>query len=115
MIVIGVVVPAVRVTGTPVIAGAQVTPPNVRVIPLALVLDVPVFWKLAVPVGPAPEARAGRIACTVAELVNDPNRPNTNPATAMAAMRVIAMRMAVARTGEMAFLFLFPMFIVGPC
>jgi hypothetical protein len=52
---------------------------------------------------------------TVAELVNDPKRPNTNPATAMAAMRVIAMRMTVARTGEMAFLF-FPcctIFIVG--
>ena len=45
-------------------------------------------------------------AVTVAELVNDPKRPNTNPATAMAAMSVIAMRMTVARTGEMAFLFL---------
>ncbi len=43
-------------------------------------------------------------AVTVAELVNDPNRPKTNPAIAMAAMRVIAMRMTVARTGEMAFL-----------
>jgi hypothetical protein len=30
-------------------------------------------------------------------------------------MSVIAMRMTVARTGEMAFLFLFPMFIVGHC
>ena len=43
---------------------------------------------------------------TCAELVNDPKRPNTNPAMAMAAMRVMAMRMTVARTGEMAFLFL---------
>jgi len=62
---------------------------------------------------------------TVAELVNDPNRPNTKPATAMAAMSVIAMRMTVANTGlialrlwssEMAFLF-FPcctIFIVEP-
>jgi len=45
------------------------------------------------------------LALTCAELVNDPNRPNTNPAIAMAAMRVMAMRMTVASTGEMAFLF----------
>jgi hypothetical protein len=53
---------------------------------------------------------------TCAVLVNDPKRPNTKPATAMAAMSVIAMRMTVARTGEMAFLF-FPcctIFIVEP-
>jgi hypothetical protein len=37
--------------------------------------------------------------------VNDPKRPNTNPAMAMAAMSVIAMRITVARTGDMAFLF----------
>ena len=36
--------------------------------------------------------------------VNDPKRPNTNPAMAMAAMRVIAMSMTVAMTGEIAFL-----------
>ena len=45
-------------------------------------------------------------ADTCAELVNEPKRPNTNPAMAMAAMRVMAMRMTVASTGEMAFLFL---------
>jgi len=45
------------------------------------------------------------VAATCAELVNDPKRPNTNPAMAMAAMRVMAMRMTVASTGEMAFLF----------
>jgi len=43
-------------------------------------------------------------AFTCAELVNDPNRPNTKPATAIAAMSVMAMRMTVARTGEIAFL-----------
>jgi len=43
-------------------------------------------------------------AVTCAELVNDPKRPNTNPAIAIAAMRVIAMRITVARTGEIAFL-----------
>jgi hypothetical protein len=60
-----------------------------------------------------PCGKAATTTCTVAELVNVPKRPNTKPATAMAAMRVIAMRMTVARTGEMAFLLLFPMFIVG--
>jgi len=48
------------------------------------------------------------VAVRFGELVNDPKRPNTNPATAMAAMSVIAMRMTVANTGEMAFLF-FPL------
>ena len=43
-------------------------------------------------------------ALTCAELVNDPKRPNTNPAMAMAAMSVIAISITVARTGEIAFL-----------
>jgi len=55
---------------------------------------------------PVAESQDVTCAVTVAELVNEPKRPNTNPATAMAAMSVIAMRMTVARTGEMAFLFL---------
>jgi len=42
---------------------------------------------------------------TCAELVNDPKRPNTNPAIAMAAMRVMAIRITVAKTGLIAFLF----------
>jgi hypothetical protein len=46
------------------------------------------------------------LAVTPAVLVNDPKRPNTKPATAMAAMSVIAIRITVARTGEIAFLFL---------
>jgi hypothetical protein len=45
-------------------------------------------------------------ARTCAELVNDPNRPKTNPAMAMAAISVIAIRITVARTGEIAFLLL---------
>ena len=56
------------------------------------------------------------ITDTRAVLVNDPKRPKTNPAMAMAAMRVMAMRMTVASTGEMAFLFFFrtfSKFIVG--
>jgi len=43
-------------------------------------------------------------ALTCAELVNDPNRPNTNPAMAIAAMSVMAISITVARTGEIAFL-----------
>jgi hypothetical protein len=63
-----------------------------------------------------PPGRFTTEALTCAELVNVPKRPKTKPATAMAAMSVIAMRMTVARTGEMAFLF-FPcctIFIVEP-
>ena len=41
-------------------------------------------------------------ALTWAVLVNDPNRPNTNPIRATAAMSVIAIRITVARIGEMA-------------
>ena len=41
-----------------------------------------------------------------AVLVNDPKRPKTNPAMATAAMSVIAIRMTVARMGEMAFFLL---------
>ena len=47
-------------------------------------------------------------ADTCAELVNDPKRPNTNPAMAIAAMSVIAIRITVARTGEIAFRLFFP-------
>jgi len=80
--------------------------------------DVPVFWRARfVPEATAPHVGAAIavpvsvagmltvVAETCAVLVNDPNRPNTNPAMAMAAMRVMAMRMTVASTGEMAFLF----------
>jgi hypothetical protein len=79
---------------------------------LTAALAVPVFCRVRTQLRPLTE-QVTEIACTVAELVKVPKRPNTKPATAMAAMRVIAMRMTVARTGEMAFLFLFPMFIVG--
>ena len=47
------------------------------------------------------------MALTCAVDVKVPNRPKTKPAMAMAAMRVMAMRMTVASTGEMAFLFFF--------
>jgi len=77
---------------------------------LTWTLEVPLFVKVSVhiacPLVPAAEPHAVTAALTFAELVNDPNRPNTNPAIAMAAMSVMAMRMTVASTGEMAFLFL---------
>ena len=71
-----------------------------------LVLAVPVLLTLTVHVVPAADAPALHVAVAVtcALDVNDPNRPNTKPAMAMAAMRVIAMRMTVAMTGEIAFL-----------
>jgi len=43
-------------------------------------------------------------ACTCAVDVKVPNRPKTKPAMAIAAMRVMAMRMTVASTGEMAYM-----------
>jgi hypothetical protein len=72
---------------------------------LTVAPDDPVFMKVT----ESPEAGVSCSEYVTSEiravLVNDPNRPNTKPATAMAAMRVMAMRMTVARTGEMAFLF----------
>jgi len=73
---------------------------------LALVLDVPVLSARIVPAGTAPPAKVVCDIVTCAELVNDPNRPKTNPAIAIAAIRVMAISMTVASTGEMAFLFL---------
>jgi hypothetical protein len=53
-----------------------------------------------------PDCPVSETAVTVtwADDVKEPNRPNTNPAMAMAAMSVMAMSMTVAMTGEMAFL-----------
>jgi len=69
-------------------------------------LEVPVLVRVTMQSSP-PTLQLVTEALTCAELVNDPNRPKTNPAMAMAAMRVMAMRMTVASTGEMAFLFFF--------
>jgi len=74
-------------------------------------LDVPVLVRLTVHVAGLAVTHDTTRAVTVAELVNDPNRPNTKPATAMAAMRVMAMRMIVARTGVIAFLWFVPYFL----
>jgi len=75
--------------------------------PVTMVLEVPELVSVTVQMSLG-EVHVQDVTCaeTCAELVNDPNRPNTNPAMAMAAMRVMAMSMTVASTGEMAFLFL---------
>jgi len=85
-------------------ADTTAAPLSFTVHELGVALDVPELVKTTVQ---TPVALTHVVTCplTCAELVNDPNRPNTNPAMAMAAMRVIAMRMTVASTGEMAFLF----------
>jgi len=83
----------------------MVAPPDVtlQTVP-TLVLAVPVLvrliWHEALP----PRVQVTIEAVTLAELVNDPKRPNTNPAIAMAAIRVMAIRITVARTGLIAFL-----------
>jgi hypothetical protein len=79
-----------------------VAPANVIVALSTFVLAVPVLLRLTVQ--NAVEAMQEAVAVTCALEVNEPNRPNTNPAIAMAAIRVMAMSMTVAMTGEMAFL-----------
>ena len=80
-----------------------VLPPNVIEALRTFVFAVPVLLRVTVH-GWAVPAKHVAVAVTCALDVNDPNRPNTNPAIAIAAMSVIAMRMTVAMTGEMAFL-----------
>jgi len=108
--------PTVGRTSAPLHATA--VPPIWTLPPVTTTLEVPVLvrvivhtllstWVPGAPPPPAALYARHEVTCpeTCAELVNDPNRPNTNPAMAMAAMSVIAMRMTVASTGEMAFLF----------
>jgi hypothetical protein len=73
--------------------------------PVGAVFPLPVFVNVRVHTGFTALVHVVTLADTCAVLVKVPNRPKTNPAMAMAAMRVIAMRMTVASTGEMAFLF----------
>jgi hypothetical protein len=106
--------PAVAVTATCVCSKAvvvvvpvYVTPPTVRLQPAVAVLALPVLsiWSEQLSNVGTAYVHVVTLAWTCAELVNDPKRPNTNPAMAMAAMSVIAIRITVASTGEMAFLF----------
>jgi len=65
---------------------------------------------------PVADMQVASCAVTVATLVNDPKRPNTNPATIKPRMSVIATSIKVARIGETAFLLLpsCRAFIIGP-
>jgi predicted nucleic acid-binding Zn ribbon protein len=88
-------------------------PPVTATLEVPVLVNVTVHSLLCAVDAAGPALHEVTCADTCAELVNDPNRPRPNPAMAMAAMRVIAMRMTVARTGEMAFLFpLYTIFIV---
>jgi hypothetical protein len=97
-----VVLPAVIVVAGQV--PALVAPPNVIVDPVGVVLAVPLLMSENVHTVGAAVVQATTAALTRAVLVNVPKRPNTKPATAIAAISVIAMRITVARTGEIAFL-----------
>jgi len=109
--VTAVVIPAVRVT-LPVVT-AYVTPPYVMLHDSALVLELPELLALRTHISSTLKEQLVTLAETLAELVNDPKRPKTNPAMAMAAMSVIAIRITVARTGEIAFLLLVGMCMLG--
>jgi hypothetical protein len=97
-------VPAMTVDHALVPVPVVATPATESVQEVGVALAVPVFCSVTVHVLVATE-HVTSVALTCAELVNDPKRPKTNPATAMAAMSVIAMRITVARTGEIAFFF----------
>jgi len=69
-----------------------------------LTFDVPELYRVRVHVFPAPLQEVNW-ACTWAVDVKDPNKPKTNPETAIAEISVMAMSTTVANTGDMAFLF----------
>ena len=87
-----------EVTASPLV----VLPPKVIEALSTLVFAVPVLLRVTTQFPDVTVHVAVAVTCAVD--VNDPNRPNTKPAMAMAAMRVMAMSMTVAMTGEMAFL-----------
>jgi len=91
------------ITGAPVRVDATAVPPLRMLHAVACTFDVPVLVKTTTQTSVA-EVQDVTCADTWAELVKDPKSPNTKPAIAMAAMSVIAIRITVARTGEIAFL-----------
>jgi len=102
------VVPAVRVSDvegrTASTVPVYVNPPNVIEQDCATVFDVPELIIDRSQISWTAKVQLVTLALTVAVFVNVPNRPNTKPAMAIAAMRVIAIKMTVANTGEIAFL-----------
>ena len=117
--------PALRATGLRVItAVVEVAAPAAFAYdkvadPVVAVLPVPVFCHEMIQTTgltpAAPAVQLADVALTLAGFVNPVKSPVTKPYIASAAMSVIAMRMTVARTGDMAFLFslrTLPKFIV---
>jgi hypothetical protein len=60
-----------------------------------------------------PEVQLSVVTVTLAVAESVPNSPKANPAIATPATNVMAMRMTVARTGEIAFLLVCVIFIFG--
>ncbi len=92
-----------------------VAPPYVRLHETACTLAVPVLIMLTAQCAGLAVVQDTTLPVTRALLVNDPKRPKTNPAIAMAAMSVIAIKITVAKTGEIAFLALRGLVILKLC
>ena len=96
--------PACRLPETIAAVPIYGPPENARLhTPVIEVLAVPVFCSGTVQTSGVPEHDTVP-AETWAVLVNVPKSPNTKPAIAIEAIRVIEMRSTVARIGEIAFL-----------
>jgi len=96
-----------------VLIAALAVPELCRTMVFAAPVPAPaVHVKAYGPAPNAPDARYVPAPWMLAVLVNDPNRPKTNPAIAMAAMRVMAISITVARTGLIPFLRLACMFML---
>jgi hypothetical protein len=91
--VIRALVPALTTVEPVSVPAASPAPVNEQLVAVAGLL--PVFERMSTHVPPVQFTEVALI-CAVA--VNVPNRPNTNPAMAMAAINVIAMRMTVVRS-----------------
>ena len=97
--------PAARLPDTKLAVPTYEEPSNVILqTPVAVVLEVPELVKMSVHCSGVPLQETPEDAETTAELEKVPSNPKKNPETAVAAMRVIAMRITVARTGEIALL-----------
>lgn len=99
--------PAVMLPETTAKAPTSLAPPRLSEQPVTVALPLPVLRRTAVHTASVAPVHVVTDPDTSALVVKDPKRPNTKPAMATAAMRVMAIRMTVARTGEMAFLFPF--------
>jgi len=115
VIPVGGTVPAAisRSPATPPMVHALMVPdavPELVTVMKQVGLTIVAFVNATVPIVPGDVSLAEHTAVETdrfAELPSDPNNPKTNPAMATAATSVIAMRMTVARIGEMAFLLLY--------